>query len=119
MNSTSKTPQVFNSRPQNETVSPKSSTFLPPPEPHTTAVDTGSPAQSTPSPSPSTWSKPELDLLVEALQRLDQDYQFRNQQFDQQLNALAGQLEHLDKHVGTLTAQVSYLAGQLSHFRDG
>jgi len=68
---------------------------------------------------PPTSAKTELDLLVEALQRLDQHYRLHNQQLDQQLNVLAGQLERLAGRVNSLTPQVANLIAQLARFKDG
>jgi prefoldin subunit 5 len=68
---------------------------------------------------PPTGAKTELDLLMEALQRLDQHYRVHNQQLDHQLNVLAGQLEHLARQVNSLTPLVTNLAAQLARIKDG
>lgn len=119
MNSTLKTPPASNFRLPNETGSPKNSPSWSPPGRHITAADTPSSTKSGLKSLPPTSAKPELDLLVEALQRLDQHYRLHNQQLDQQLSVLAGQLEHLAGRVNSLTPQVANLAAQLSRFKDG
>ena len=119
MNSTSKTPPVSSYRPPSETGSPKNSPSSLPLGRPTTAADIQSSIKSGFKPSPSTGAKTELDLLVEALQRLDQHYRLHNQQLDQQLSALAGQVEHLARHVNSLTPLVANLAAQLAPFKDG
>ena len=62
--------------------------------------------------------KTELDLLAEALQRLNQQYAQRDQLLDQQLNALAAQVEHLAKHVDQSNAYVANVAAHLSRSHD-
>ena len=62
--------------------------------------------------------KTEIDLLAEALQRLDQHYRERDKFLESHLNGLAAELERLAKNVNGLNAQVSTLAAQLSRFQD-
>lgn len=118
MNSTSKIPPASNYRPPTGTGSAKNSPNWSPPGPPTTAGATRPLIKAGSKSSHPTSAKPELDLLVAALQRLDQDYQLRNQQLDRHLNALAGQLESLAKRVSNLTVQVSNLAAQLARCKD-
>ena len=61
----------------------------------------------------------ELELLTQALTRLDQAYLQRDQDIEAHLNALALQVEQLARHVNTLSTQVSALAAQLTRFQDG
>ena len=119
MTTPSKTPQASNFRPPSEIGSHKSSPSWSPPGRPTTAADTQPSTKSGLKSSPRAGAKTELDLLVEALQRLDQHYRLHNQQLDHQLSVLAGQLEHLAGRVNSLTPQVANLAAQLARFKDG
>ena len=114
MNSTSKSPPGSNFHPQSETGSLKSSPVWSPPGRPTTAVDTPSQIKIGSSPSPKTSAKTELDLLAEALQRLDQQYRDSSQHIDRQLIALSAQLEILAKNVNTLRTQAATLATQVA-----
>ena len=58
--------------------------------------------------------KTELDLLTEALQRLDGHYRHRDQQLDQHLNALASQVEHLAKQVNNSNAYIASVTAHLT-----
>jgi peptidoglycan hydrolase CwlO-like protein len=62
--------------------------------------------------------KTELDLLAEALRRLDVNYQQRDRQLDQQLSALAAQVESLTKHVNASNAYVSSVAAQVTRSQE-
>ena len=62
--------------------------------------------------------KTELDLLTEALQRLNLHYHQRDHQLDQHLNALAAQVERLARQVSSSNTNVAGVAAQLSRSHD-
>src|SRR2546430_1600294 len=62
--------------------------------------------------------KTELDLLAEALQRLDLHYRQREQELERQLTALAARIESLGKHANDSNAYVSSVTGQLTRSQD-
>ena len=62
--------------------------------------------------------KTELDLLAEALQRLNLHYRQRDQQLDQRLNDLAAQVERLARHVDSSNAYVSKVSAHLTRSQE-
>src|SRR4051794_15659371 len=66
----------------------------------------------------STYMKTELDLLTEALRRLEEQHQERCQQVETRLSALAEQLEQWALRTHTLSTQVNGLTLQLKQFEN-
>ncbi|MBU6401004.1 MAG: hypothetical protein KGS61_11845 [Verrucomicrobia bacterium] len=62
--------------------------------------------------------KTELDLLAEALQRLDQQYLERDRNISARLDALASQLERFARHVDEANKYVAEVAAALTRSND-
>jgi hypothetical protein len=77
------------------------------------------PSAAVPSPTPPIPMKTELDLLTEALGKLEREHLTRNREIEARLADLTGRLEQWAQQLSSVRAQLSALASLLDSWRRG